>query len=150
MRVPYWSQSLCSGVGSCGILPRILAHKAAINFMRMTVSIYLHSAVPFVYGFFDQQMMEDSDIRRADRITWHLRQVENTYKVEKPKGARDLLLHQALEGGADDMEAVQKFKDDPRVLQTFKKEASTLLQGHTSRAQYNVCLGLLAACLLYL
>lgn len=58
-------------------------------------------------------MMEDSDIRRADRITWHLRQVENTYKVEKPKGARDLLLHQALEGGADDMEAVQKFKDAP-------------------------------------
>lgn len=30
-----------NGVGSCVILHRILAHKAAINFMRMTVSIFV-------------------------------------------------------------------------------------------------------------
>ena len=90
-------------------------------------------------------MEDDGELWRADRILWHLSQVEKTYKVDKQKGARDLLLHQALVGGADCMQAMQKFKQDPRVLHTFRREATMILQGHMSRARYNTCLGLLAA-----
>lgn len=95
-------------------------------------------------------MVDDDELRRADRILWHLGQVEKTYKVEKQKDARDLLLHQALEGDAGCLRAVQGFKQDPKVLQTFKWEASRFLQGQMSHARYNTCLGLLAARLMFL
>jgi hypothetical protein len=95
-------------------------------------------------------MVDDGELRRAERILWHLSQVEKTYKVEKQNDARDLLLHQAFEGGAKCMQAVQIFKQDPRVLLTFKREASMILQGHMSRARYKTCLGLLAARLMFL
>ena len=68
-----------------------------------------------------------AELRSAGRILWHLGQVEKTYKIDKQKEARDLLLHQALKGGSKNMEAVQKFKKNPEVLQTFKTEATWLL-----------------------
>ena len=72
-------------------------------------------------------MVKDAKLRNANRILWHLGQVERTYKVDKQKEARDLLLHQALQGGSDSMEAVQNFKEDPQVFETFKAEATHLL-----------------------
>ena len=83
-------------------------------------------------------------------MLWHLGQIEKTYKVEKQKDARDLLLHQSLEGGTDCMGAIQAFKEDPKVLKTFRSEASMFLRGYRSRAHYNVCLGLLPAHLMFL
>ena len=65
------------------------------------------------------QMVEDAQLRTAEWMIWHLGQVEKSFKLEKHKEARDLLLHQALEGGAGCMEAVHKFKEDPNVLRTF-------------------------------
>ena len=94
-------------------------------------------------------MVEDHELRKADRILGHLSKVEKTYKVDKQKEARDLLLHQALEGGASCMQAVQSFKQDPAVFHTFRRQATMILQGHVSRAHYNTCLGLLAARLMY-
>lgn len=67
-------------------------------------------------------------------------------KLDKLKMARDL---QSLEGGKECFEVVQEFKDDPRVLTTFKHESQLLLQGHVTCSRYNTCLGLLAACLMY-
>lgn len=78
-------------------------------------------------------------------MIWHLSQVEKTFKTEKQKNARDLLLHQSLKGGSECMNAVRRFRDDPQVLETFMSEATKLVQGHVSRATYNMCLGLLAA-----
>ena len=39
------------GIGSCGILHRILAHKAAVQFMRMTVSTFAWFKTPFYVIF---------------------------------------------------------------------------------------------------
>jgi hypothetical protein len=118
--------------------------------MRMTVStIASVESTPFVC-FFGRKTVDDGEPQRAERILWHLSQVEKTYKVEKQNDARDLLLHQAFEGGAKCMQAVQIFKQDPRVLHTFRKEASMILLGHTSRARYNTYLGLMAARLMFL
>ena len=39
----------------------------------------------------------------------------------------------------------RRMEDDPQVLETFMSEATKLVQGHVSRATYNMCLGLLAA-----
>ena len=94
-------------------------------------------------------MDDDCHLRKADRLLWHLSQLEKTYKVEKHKDARDLLLKQALEGGADTMQAVQKFKNDPRILAHFTKEAEAIRRGHASRPRYNTCLGLLTGRLVY-
>ena len=38
----------------------------------------------------------------------------------------------------------ETFRDNPQGLQMFISEATRLVQGHISRATYNVCLGLLA------
>ena len=78
-----------------------------------------------------------------------LGQVEKTYKLEKVKEARHLLLHQALEGGSLCMQAVQKFKEDPSVMEVFRSVAKCLIQGRISRSRYNSCLGLLTARLMY-
>ena len=94
-------------------------------------------------------MVEDTQLHEAERLIWHLGQVEKTFKLEKHKEAHDLLLHQALEGGSECMQAVHKFKEDPKVFQTFKAEATLLLQGHVSRLRYNLCLGLLTARLMF-
>ena len=88
-------------------------------------------------------MVEDSDQRKVERILFHLSQVEKTYKVDKRKGARDLLMQQALKGGTEELEAVCRFKEDPTILSVFKGEATRLFQGDISRSRYNVCLGLL-------
>ena len=48
------------------------------------------------------------------------------HRMERQKGARDLLLHQVLVEGADCMQAVQKFKQDPKVFHTFTKEATVI------------------------
>ena len=94
-------------------------------------------------------MVEDAELRKVECMMWHLTQVKKTFKVEKLKGARDLLLYLALDAGSRCIKAAQKFRDDPEVLNTFRSEATRLLQGHTSRATYNVCLGLLAARFMY-
>lgn len=94
---------------------------------------------------FRTKMVEDADLRKADRMMGHLSQVEKTFKVDKQKVARDLLLHQSLKGGTEYLGTVQAFRDDPLVLETFRAEATSLLQGHVRRPTYNVCLGLLAA-----
>lgn len=75
----------------------------------------------------------------------HLSRVEKTFKVEKQRVARDLLLQQSLQGGTECLKSVQAFTDDPQVFETFRAEATSLIQGHVTRAKYNVCLGLLAA-----
>ena len=101
------------------------------------------------YNPLHPQLVEDTQLREADRILWHLGQVEKSFKLEKHKVARDLLLNQALEGGAGFLEAVQHFKEDPAVLTLFKREATLLLEGHVSRSKYNSCLGLVAARLMF-
>ena len=93
-------------------------------------------------------MVEDADLRRAERVLWHLGQVEKTFKVHK-QDAREILLHQSLEGGSRGIGAVDEFKQDAHVLSTFKAEATLLVQGHVRRQIYNVCLGLLAARLMF-
>lgn len=92
-------------------------------------------------------MIDDGELRKADRI---LSQVEKTFKADKQKDVRDLLLHQSLEGGADHLKVVQRFKEDSKVLQTFKREGSMFLQALRSRTRCNTCLGLLAARLMFL
>ena len=94
-------------------------------------------------------MVEDSQLRKADRLMWLVGQMERSFKVDKHKEARDNLLHQALEGGSQYLEKVKKFKDDPNILKTFVEKATLFLQGHMSRPRYNACLGLLAARLMF-
>ena len=96
-------------------------------------------------------MVEDDQLRMAERVQWHLSEVEKTFKVDKQKEARDLLLEQSLasSGRSSHLEAVKVFREDKNVLSTFKKEASHLLQGHESRTAYNMCLGLLTARLMF-
>lgn len=81
-------------------------------------------------------------MRKTERMMDHLSQVEKTFKVEKLRIARDLLLHQSLT-------AVQKYRDDPQVLETYTTEATKLVQGHVAHLPYNMCLGLLAARLIF-
>ena len=94
-------------------------------------------------------MLEDNEIREANRVLAHLEQLQKTYKKEKHKRARDLLLHQALAGDRDCLEVVNRFSSDGEVMERFKVEATSLLQGHVNRSTYNVCLGLLAAHLMF-
>lgn len=94
-------------------------------------------------------MLEDKDLRATNSVLFHLEQLEKSYKKDKHKRVRDLLLHQSLGGGSDCLEAVYRFKKDPQVLDTFKSEAIGLLQGHVSQSVYNLCLGLLAARLMF-
>lgn len=94
-------------------------------------------------------MVEDADLRKTERMMDHLSQVEKTFKVEKLRIARDLLLHQSLTGGTECMTAVQKYRDDPQVLETYTTEATKLVQGHVAHLPYNMCLGLLAARLIF-
>lgn len=95
------------------------------------------------------KMLDDGELRVADRMLSHLSQLQKSYKQDKRKQARDLLLQQALEGSPESINAVCRFKDDLRVLETFKSEATRILQGHISRPRYNMCLGLLAARLMF-
>ena len=92
-------------------------------------------------------MVDADDMRRVDRMFWHLGQI---YKVEKHKDAKDLLLHQSLEKDTDCMGAVQAFKEDPKVLQTFRREASMFLYRQRSHANYDLCLELLSTRLMFL
>ena len=94
-------------------------------------------------------MVEDAELRRADQILHHLAQVEKTFKNDKVKTARDLLLQQALAGGSGCLDAVQSFKQDPRVRQQFCTHATLLLQGQMGRARYALCLGLLTGRLMF-
>ena len=98
---------------------------------------------PILYVFL--KMVEDADLRKVQQI-----QIEKTFKVEKTKGTRDVLLRQALEGGGETLRCVKHFNDDPQVLNNSKKEAKLqLLQGLVSRRRYSLCLGFLAARLMY-
>ena len=90
-------------------------------------------------------MVEDAELRAADRMLSHLRQLQKSYKRDKYKQARDLLLQQALDGSPECINAVCMFKDDPQVFSTFKSEATRILQGLVSRPRYNMCLGLTVA-----
>ena len=149
--VPYLEAVQGAGIGSSGVLHRILAHKAAVQYMRLGVSYLSMRFITLINSLMSShsQMVEDADLRKVERVMWHLSQVEKTFKVEKVKVARDLLLHQSLTGGQECMKAFQRFRDDPHVLETFTSEATKLVQGHVSRATYNVCLGLLASRLIY-
>lgn len=94
-------------------------------------------------------MVDDGDLRQAERVMWHLGQVEKTYKIDKHKSAQDLLLQQSLQGGSEYMRAVQRYRDDAKVLETFTAEATMLLQGHASRVRYNLCLGRSFSCSMF-
>ena len=94
-------------------------------------------------------MVEDAELRRAEQILHHLSQVEKTFKNDKVKTARDLLLQQALVGGSGCLEAVQCFKQDPRVRHYFTTHVTLLLQGQMTRPRYTLCLGLLTARLMF-
>ena len=73
------------------------------------------------------KMVEDAELRKADQILHHLTQVEKTFKNDKVKIARDLLLQQALAGGKACLDAVQSFKQDPRVQHQLCTHATLLL-----------------------
>ena len=122
--MPYLEETHAAGIGSSGILHRILSHKAAVQYMRLGVS-YLQCYLKLCIIPFHPQMVDDADLRKAERMMWHLSKVEKTYKVGKQRNQRDLLIHQSLEGGRECMIAVQTFRDDPQVLQTFISEATT-------------------------
>ena len=92
-----------------------------------------------------QQMVEDAKLRLVEKMLWHLGQIEKTYKVDKQKNARDLLLHQSLQGDSQCMQQVHSFRDDPNVFETYCTEATNLVKGDIARPRYNLCLGLLAA-----
>jgi hypothetical protein len=65
-------------------------------------------------------MVEDAELRAADRILSHLAQLQKSCKQDKHKLARDILLQQALEGGLEHMEAVCRFTKDPRGPQDLQ------------------------------
>ena len=89
------------------------------------------------------KIVEDDHMRRAERMIWQS-QVEKTFKLDRPKETRNLLLHKAVEGGRlEYMGAVQRFRDDSQVLETFTSEGTRLVQGHVSCTPYNMCLGLI-------
>lgn len=92
------------------------------------------------------QMVDDSDLRLADRVLRHLGEVEKTYKLGKKKDSRDRLLHFSLSDDTQELlEEVWKYMQDKRVCEVFRDEATSLLQGHISRTRYTRCLGLLTA-----
>ena len=62
-------QTQRAGIGSSGILHRILAHKAAVNFMCLGVS-YLWCGVKLCTSPLCLPMVEDSLLRKADRLMW--------------------------------------------------------------------------------
>lgn len=64
--------------------------------------------------------MEDNvQLVQAQRMLSHIDQVAKTYKMDKQKDARELLLRQAFEGGEAEMDAVQKFKKVREVLHVY-------------------------------
>lgn len=64
--------------------------------------------------------MEDNvQLVQAQRMLSHIDQVAKTYKMDKQKDARELLLRQAFEGGEAEMDAVQKFKKVMEVLHVY-------------------------------
>ena len=93
------------------------------------------------------KMLDDGELWVVDRMLSHLSQLQTSYKQDKHKQARDLLLQQGLEGSPESINPVCRFKDDPRVLETFKSEATCIR--HISHPRYNMCLGLLAARLMF-
>lgn len=94
-------------------------------------------------------MTEDSDIRKADRAEQHLAALYKTYNREKVKKGRDLLLQKTLDGESKCVDEVKRFCEDHRVFDMFKKNATSILQGHLNKSKFNTCLGLLSARLIF-
>ena len=146
-------QSLsASGMGPSGSLHRLLSQKAAIHFMKLTVSCPSHQARARAntHDCSPPQMEDDAQIRKADRCMQHLSAIYKSYNRAKAKKGRYMLLQRTLEGVSDSMTAVHGFREDGRVLDTFRANATAILRGHLSRSRYATCLGLLAARLMYL
>ena len=142
----YIAELISSGMGPSGVLSRILAHKAALNFLRPPIS-YLHTTDFIMCTIVILlKIIDDTEIRRADRVSRHLSTLYKSYNKDKTKQGRDLLLAKSLEGGTSScLDAMKRFRDDSRVGETFRRHAAVLLQGHLSRSTYNTCVGLLAA-----
>ena len=90
------------------------------------------------------QMEDDAEVSRC---ILHLSAIYKSYNRAK---AKYLLLEKTLEGGSDSLDAVHSFREDQRILTTFRETATAILQGHLTKSRYNTCLGLLAARLMYL
>lgn len=56
-------------------------------------------------------MEEEAQLLKVERIISHIDQVGKTFKIEKHKDARELLLRQAMEGGEEEMKAVENFRE---------------------------------------
>ena len=95
------------------------------------------------------QMVDDADLRRANKVKQHLSALYKSFNKMKKKKGRDLLLEKTLEGGSRYIEAVQRFRDDEKVSELVKSTAMAILRGHISRGRYNTCLGLIAARLMF-
>ena len=95
-------------------------------------------------------MVEDEDLRRADKVLRHLATLSKSYGQVKSKQGRDLLLEKTLQGGTGCMDAVRNFLNDKDVLKNIQNNAAAILQGHRSKLRYNTCLGFLAARIMFL
>ena len=118
-------------------------HEADRKLLCIPLSPNMHNCSP-------SKMVEDAELRKADRVIQHLSAIYKSYNRIKAKKGRYLLLESTLEGGSECLQAVKTFRSDPKVLSAFKQNATSLLQGQLSRSRYNTCLGLLAARLIYL
>ena len=141
----YLTNLTAAGIGASGVLSRILAHKAAIHFMCLTVSYLAYHSLPNMHSCLPPKMEEDAHLRKANGVTGHLSALFRSYNKEKQKKGRDMLLSMTLEGGFNYLRTVTEFRDDPRVRETFSAQARAILQDHLSRSRYNTCLGLLSA-----
>ena len=110
----YLTNLTAAGIGASGVLSRILAHKAAIHFMCLTVSYLAYHSLPNMHSCLPPKI---AHLRKANRVTGHLSALFRSYNKEKQKKGRDMLLSMTLEGGFNE------FRDDPRVRETFSAQA---------------------------
>ena len=103
-----------------------------------------------MYCFLSLKMTDDDELRRADLVKGHLSALCKSYKRQKTQKGREMLVRKSIEGGFSHIEAVAQFRDDPKIVEAIETNARSLLHGHHSKTQYNMCLGLLSARLMLL
>ena len=94
-------------------------------------------------------MVEDEDLRRAEKVLSHLKMLTKSYSKIKAKKGRNLLMEKTLQGGTACIGSVKSFLEDKNVMKTFETNAAAILQGYPTKQQYNTCLGLLAARIMF-
>jgi hypothetical protein len=79
---------------------------------------------------------------------WARSVLHKSFNKIKAKKGRDLLLEKALQGGSQCVEAVDSLRD-AKVTEAFTSNAKAILRGHCTKERYNLCVGLIAARLIY-